>query len=182
MTKWMIPVLLALFVLPCAHAGIGVFGSGWDSKDYDSLYGGGIQLGTGIGGGFGIAARASYLSTDLFNDHDLQLEVIPLEAVASWTLDMSEMLKPYVGAGIGYYIKNLDWEADEVWDDAKAKDCVGYFALAGLNLALGNATLFGEAKYNLISDDDEFEWRGSNVHATYSLDGLSVNAGLKFGF
>ena len=63
MKKWMIPVLLALFVLPCAHAGIGVFGTWWDGKDYDALYGGGIQLGTGIGGGFGVAARASLSAT-----------------------------------------------------------------------------------------------------------------------
>ena len=182
MKKWIVLVLLALFILPAAHAGIGVFGTWWDSKDYDALYGGGIKIGTEVGAGFGIEARASYLSTDLFGDDDVSMDLIPLEAVASWTLDMSEVLKPYVGAGVGYYVKNLEWDANEVWDDARAKDCVGYFALAGLNVILGNATLFGEAKYNLIGEDDEFDWRGSDVKETYSLDGLSVNAGIKFGF
>ncbi len=182
MKKWMVLVALFLLILPAAQAGIGVFGTWWDSKDYDALYGGGIKLGAEIGAGFGIEARASYLSTDLFSDNDVQMDVIPLEAVASWTLEVSEMLKPYIGAGVGYYVKNLDWDSNDVWDDATSKDSVGYFALAGLNLVFGNATVFGEAKYNLVSEEDEFEWRGSDVQEKYSLDGLSVNAGVKFGF
>ena len=182
MKKWISLFLLALAWFPSAQAGIGFFGTWWDSKDYDSLYGGGVKIGAGIGAGFGIEARASYLSTDLFGDNDVSMDLIPLEAVASFTLDMSEVLKPYVGAGGGFYVKNLDWEANGVLDDAKAKDCVGYFALAGLNLVFGNATVFGEAKYNLIGEDDEFDWRGSDVEETYALDGLSINAGLKFGF
>ena len=182
MKKWIVLVGLVLFVLPIAQAGIGVFGTYWDTKDYDDLYGGGVRLGTAIGAGFGLEVRGSYLSTDLFGDDDNAMEVIPLEAAVSWTLDASDMFKPYVGAGIGYYVKNLDFEADDVWDDAKVKDSVGYFALAGLNLIFDNATIFGEAKYNLISEDDEWQWRGSDVREKYSLDGLSVNAGVKFGF
>ena len=182
MKKWIVLVGLVLFVLPIAHAGLGVFGTYWDSKDYGDLHGGGIRLGTAIGGGFGIEARASYLSTDLFGDDDVALDVIPLEAVLSWTFDASDMLKPYVGAGVGYYLKDLDFEASNAWDDAKTKDSVGYFALAGLNLVFAHATIFGEAKYNLISEDDEWQWRGSDVQEKYSLDGLSVNAGVKFGF
>ena len=110
------------------------------------------------------------------------MDLIPLEGVASFTLEVSDTFKPYVGAGVGYYVKNLDWEADDVWVDAKAKDCLGYFALAGLNLVFGNATLFGEAKYNLIGEEDEFNWRGSDVKEKFALDGLAINAGVKFGF
>ena len=182
MKKWMVVLVLSLILLPVAQAGIGVFGTYWDSKDYNELYGGGVRLGLPLSSGFGLEARASYLSTDLFSGHDVTLDVIPLEAVASFTLEMSESLQPYVGAGIGYYVKNLDWEADDVWEDAQAKDSVGYFALAGVNLVFGNATVFGEAKYNLVSEDDKFDWRGSDVQEKFSLDGLSINAGLKFGF
>ncbi len=182
MKKWIVPSLLALFLLPAAYAGFGVFGTYWDSKDYDELYGGGIKLGAELGGGFGVEARASYISTDLFGDDEVALDLIPLEGVASFTLEVSDTFKPYVGAGVGYYVKNLDWEADDVWVDAKAKDCLGYFALAGLNLVFGNATLFGEAKYNLIGEEDEFNWRGSDVKEKFALDGLAINAGVKFGF
>ena len=182
MKKWMVLVVLVLFILPSAQAGLGLFGTWWNSKDYDALYGGGLRLAAELGSGLGVEGRVSYLSTDLFEDADLTMDLIPLEAAVSWTLDLSEELKPYVGAGIGYYIKDVDWKANDLWDDATSKDSIGYFALAGLNLVLGNATLFGEAKYNLISEDDEFDWRGSDVEEQYSLDGLSINAGVKFGF
>lgn len=182
MKKWIVLMVLGLFVLPSADAGFGVFGTWWDNKDYDALYGGGIKLGVDLGAGFGIDGRASYLSTDLFEDSDLTMDLIPLEAVVSWTLNASEMLKPYVGAGIGWYFKNVDWKADDVLDDADSKDCLGYFGLAGLNVVFGSLTVFGEAKYNLVSEDDELNWRGAEVDQRHSLDGLSVNAGIKIGF
>ena len=182
MKKWLVLVLLVLFILPSAYAGFGVFGSYWDAKDYDALYGGGIRAAGEIFSGVGIEARASYLSTDLFGDPDITIDVIPIEGILSWTLDVSESIKPYIGAGIGYYIKNPDWNASDAGDEIKASDCVGYFALGGVNVLLGSVTLFGEAKYNLISDDDEFVWRGTDVTETRSLDGFSINAGLKFGF
>ena len=180
MKKWMIPVVLALFVLPSAQAGFGVFGTWWDSKDYDALYGGGIRLGGEVFSGIGIEARASYLSSDLLENNDLTMNVIPLEGIVSWKLDVSESIKPYIGAGIGYYLKDVDVERDRFWNEAK--DCVGYFALAGLDVELGSVTLFGEAKYNLIGESDEWQWRAADVKEKYSLDGFSVDAGLKFGF
>ena len=180
MKKWIVLVILVLAILPPAQAGLGVFGTWWDSNDYDALYGGGVRLGMEVFSGLGVEARASYLSTDLFGDNSISMNIIPLEGVVSWTLDVSEALKPYIGAGIGYYMKNVDVEATDFWE--KTDDCVCYFALAGLNVLLCPATLFGEAKYNLMSQDDEFQWRGSDIKEKFSLDGLSVNAGVKFGF
>jgi outer membrane protein W len=182
MKKGFILVLLVLFVLPSAEAGFGVFGTYWDSKDYDELWGGGIRFGTEIFSGVGVEARASYLGTDLFGDDDVELNLIPLEAVVSWTLDVSEAIKPYVGAGLGYYLKDVNWTSSDLGGDIQAKDSFGYFGLAGINVQLGGITLFGEAKYNLISEDDELDWRGSDVEEKYSLDGFSINAGLSFGF
>jgi len=182
MKKWIALVLLALFVLPCAQAGVGLFGTYWNSKDYDDMYGVGLRLGTEIYSGIGVEARASYISTDLFSDPDITMDVVPIEGVVSWKLDVSEAIKPYIGAGIGYYIKNPKWGASNLGDEISANDCVGYFGLAGVDFLMGNITLFGEAKYNLINDDDEFTWRGSDVKQTYSLDGLSINAGLAIGF
>ncbi|MDY0146131.1 MAG: OmpW family outer membrane protein [Kiritimatiellia bacterium] len=180
MKKWIILIVLVSFMLPSAQAGIGVFGSWWDSKDYGSLYGAGVRLGMEVFSGLGIEARASYLSSDLFKNNDLTMNVIPLEAAVSWTFNVSDTLKPYIGAGVGYYMKDVDVEEDDFWKDAQ--DCVGYFAMAGLNFVLGPSTIFAEAKYNLIEEDDEFRWRGSDVKETRSLDGISVNAGIKFGF
>lgn len=182
MKKWIVPVLLVLFILPGAQAGVGLFGTYWNSKDYDDMYGVGLRLGTEVYSGLGLEVRASYLSTDLFSDPDITMDVVPIEGIVSWTLSVSDAIEPYIGAGIGYYIKDPKWGASNLGDEITANDCVGYFGLAGVKVLLGGATLFGEAKYNLINDDDEFTWRGSDVKETYSLDGLSINAGILFGF
>ena len=182
MKKWILLVLITLFILPSAEAGFGVFGSYWNSKDYDDMSGVGLRLGTEIFSGVGIEARGSYLSTDLFGDPDVEMDIVPIEGVVSWTLDISESIHPYIGAGIGYYIKNPKWGSNDLGDEISANDCVGYFGLAGVNVLLGTVTLFGEAKYNLISEDDELKWRGSDGDEKYSLDGLSINAGISFSF
>ena len=182
MKKRIVLVLATLFLATSAHAsgGAGAFGSWWDSKDYGALYGGGARLGFEIFSGIALEARASYLSNDLIDDNDPAMAVIPLEGAVTWTLDVSESIKPYIGAGAGYYMKDVDVEQDNFWKDAK--DCVGYFALAGLDVELGPVIVFGEAKYNLIGEDDEWQWRSADVKEKYSLDGFGANIGLKVGF
>ena len=194
MKKTILGVLLALVLVPLAFAagdgagGLGVFGSWWDSQDYGALYGGGVRFGAEIFSGLALEARASYLVSEQLDDVvegrnvSTELELVPLEAAVTWTLDVSDALKPYVGAGAGYYLKNVDWKADDVIDEADDKDSVGYFALAGLNVVLGNVVLFGEAKYNVVQNDDEWRWQGSDVEQQNSLDGFAANIGLKLAF
>ena len=194
MKKSIVGILLALVLVPLAFAagdgagGLGVFGSWWDSQDYGALYGGGVRFGAEIFSGLALEARASYLVSEDRDDVvegrnvSTEMELVPLEAAVTWTLDVSDALKPYVGAGAGYYLKNVDWKADDVIDEADDKDSVGYFALAGLNVVLGNVVLFGEAKYNVVQNDDEWRWQGSDVEQQNSLDGFAANIGLKLAF
>ena len=194
MKKSIVGILLALVLVPLAFAagdgagGLGVFGSWWDSQDYGALYGGGVRFGAEIFSGLALEARASYLVSEDRDDVvegrnvSTEMELVPLEAAVTWTLDVSDALKPYVGAGAGYYLKNVDWKADDVIDEADDKDSVGYFALAGLNVVLGNVVLFGEAKYNVVQNDDEWRWQGSDVEQKNSLDGFAANVGLKLAF
>ena len=194
MKKAILGVLSILVLVPLAFAagdgagGLGVFGSWWDSQDYGALYGGGVRFGAEIFSGLALEARASYLVSEDRDDVvegrlvSTEMELVPLEAAVTWTLDVSDALKPYVGAGAGYYLKNVDWKADDVIDEADDKDSVGYFALAGLNVVLGNVVLFGEAKYNVVQNDDEWRWQGSDVEQQNSLDGFAANIGLKLAF
>ena len=194
MKKTILGVLLVLVLVPLAFAsddgagGLGVFGSWWDSKDYGALYGGGVRFGAEIFSGIALEARASYLVSEdqdaVVEGHGVstKLELVPLEAAVTWTLDVSDAIKPYVGAGAGYYLKNVDWDANDVFEEAEEKDSVGYFALAGANVLLGNVALFAEAKYNIIQDDDEWRWQGSDTKQKNSLDGFAANVGIKLGF
>ncbi len=49
-------------------------------------------------------------------------------------------------------------------------------------MVLGNVVLFGEAKYNVVQNDDEWRWQGSDVEQQNSLDGFAANIGLKLAF
>lgn len=182
---WALVALMAMAaVVPtAARAGIGGFGTWWDSKDYGDMYGGGGKLALGLGLGFWVEARAAYLESRDFKEADVSL--VPIEALLGWELEVSEIIRPYIGAGAGYYLKDFEWKSrwKEWKDEFQDKDCAGYFALAGLCIGLGpDFSLFGEAKYTLVGEDDKLHWRGSDIKEKFSFDGLSVNVGLKFGF
>jgi len=159
------------------YAGIGVFASRLESKDYGTLTGYGLRLGWNIFSQLGLETRASFLEAE---DRHSQTTLIPLEAALTWRFHLGKNLAPYLGGGIGYYMKDAEYDDTNTWDSSEKS--AGYFGLAGLNLYLGPLSLFAEAKYNLVGTDDDLHWRGSNVEAQNSLDGLSLNAGLKLVF
>ena len=160
------------------YAGLGVFASRWDSRDYGTLTGYGVRLGWNVIEQLSLEARASYYESQ---DDGLETTVLPLEAALVLRLPFHRHLVPYLGGGAGYYLKDAEYEDETgTWDSSE--DVAGYFGLAGLNLYLGPVSLFAEAKYNLVGTDDNLEWRGSDVEAKNSLDGFSFSAGLKLGF
>lgn len=165
----------SLFSTPCA--GLGVFASRWDSRDYGTLVGYGLRLGWNVFGPLGLEARASYFES---RDDEVETTLVPLEAALTFRLPLGAHLAPYVGGGAGYYMKDAEYADTETW--SSSEKAAGYFALAGLNLALGPAALFAEAKYTLVGTDDDLHWRGADVEARNSLDGPSFAAGLKLGF
>ncbi len=159
------------------YAGLGVFATRWDSEDYGTLTGYGVRLGWNIFNPIGIEARASYLES---KDDELETSLIPLEAAITCRLPLNAHLVPYIGGGVGYYLKDAEYTDTDTWDSSEK--VAGYFGLAGVSLHLGPVSLFAEAKYNLVSTDEDLQWRGSDVEAQNSLDGPSFTAGLKLGF
>ena len=160
------------------YAGLGVFASSWDSQDYGTLTGYGVRFGWNVVEYLGLEARASYYES---KDDDIETTLLPLEAALVLRLPLHRHFVPYVGGGAGYYLKDAEYEDETgTWDSSE--DVAGYIGLVGLNLYLGPVSLFAEAKYNLVGTDDDLEWRGSDVEAKNSLDGLSFCAGLKLGF
>ncbi len=160
------------------YAGIGVFASRWDSKDFGTLTGYGVRLGWNLFSNLGLEGRASFVESK--KDEVISTTLIPLEAALTWRFPLGQHLAPYLGGGIGYYMKDAEYDDTDTWDSSEK--VAGYFGLAGLNLYLGPLSLFAEAKYNLVGTDEDLHWRGSDVEAQNSLDGLSLNAGIKLGF
>ena len=159
------------------RGGLGVFATRWDSRDFGTLTGYGARLGWDVYRQLALEARASYLKTE---EEDWETTLIPLEAALTWRFGLVPHLSPYIGGGVGYYM--VDAESTDPHAPDVSDEVAGYFALAGLNLALGPLTLFAEAKYNLVGTDKDLQWRGEDVEAKNALDGLSASAGLKLGF
>lgn len=159
------------------NAGLGVFVSRWDSQDFGTLTGYGLRLGLNVYGPLGLDVRASYLES---KDDILETTLIPLEAALTWRFHLGPHLTPYVGGGIGYYLKDAEIDDAESWSNSE--NAAGYFGLAGLSLRLGAFALFAEGKYNLVGTDEDLHWRGADVEARNSLDGWSTALGFKLGF
>ncbi len=157
--------------------GLGVFASRWDSRDHGTMDGYGVRMGWRVFQQAELEARTSYFSskTDI-----RKTTVIPLEAALTIRIPAGRELAPYLGGGVGYYMMEAKYSGSE--PRTHSEEVAGYFALAGLNVRLGVAALFGEAKYTLVGTDDDLEWRGADVEQRNSLDGLSWTIGLKLGF
>ena len=159
------------------HAGLGVYYSRWETKDCGTLTGYGLRLGWNLFGPLGLEGRAGYLES---KSETVETTLIPLEAALTWRFPLGQHLAPYLGGGVGYYMKDAEYNDTESWDDSEKS--AGYFALAGLNLYLGAVSFFAEGKYNLVGTDDDLEWRGSDIESQNALDGLAWTAGIKLGF
>lgn len=157
--------------------GLGIFASRWDSRDHGTLDGYGVRMGWNVFQYLGMEARASYFTS---KSEIRKTTVIPLEGALTLRVPVGQHLAPYVGGGVGYYMMEAKYRGTEPRN--LSDEVAGYFALAGLNVRLGAATLFGEAKYTLVGTDDDLEWRGADVEQRNSLDGLSWTIGLKLGF
>lgn len=170
-------VVLLSAVVASAN-GVGVFGTYWRVQDGgDDGFGAGAKVQLEVIPNICLEARGSYFPE--FGDDsgdEIKIDIIPAEADAIIKFPIAEQFTPYVGGGAGYYMFNVDSNVEGV--DVSIDDEIGYFALAGLEIGLGEAViLFAEGKYT---------WVEATVKATGdvegketgNLDGFGGNAGL----
>lgn len=176
-------ILTALMVLAFATAAasansLGFFGAYWDPDELDHAYGVGGKLQLEVAPSVYIEARATYFpKTKDKEDDSLKLDIIPVEAAGILKFPVDQ-LTPYAGGGIGYYIFRIAEEPAGV--SAEVENKVGLFAVAGLELSIGDAaSLFGEAKYTWL-DDVELKASAGGVsdESKGKLSGFGANAGL----
>lgn len=178
-----------------AAGGLGLFGSYIDSEDPGTAYGGGLKFKFDLGEPLAFELRGSYITG--FEPDDAIGEVlyedlilIPVEADLVVNLPMGDAATAYVGGGGGYYVMP-EYEIDIAIPgsdepDVDPDDTFGFFAVAGLELNLGESVaLFAEAQYRWLEvegakldgeDVDLEDAIGQNV----KFDGLGGNAGLLF--
>jgi len=147
---------------------IGVLGSYVDGDDLGEAYGAGAKIKLNLTEVIGLDVTGSYLEFD-----DTDVEMIPVEGTVLLQIPLGDSLKLYGGGGVGYYFFDSD--------TAELDDAVGYYPLAGLEVALGDFKLFGEVRWLFLTADvdeagDELEGLVDGDEA--DVDGLGVNVGL----
>ena len=159
---------LAVVLGGCSHGSgleFGAFGSSLDSDDLGDGYGGGAKLEINPIDIISVDARASWIHFD-----DTDVDMIPLEAAGLLNFPaLAEMIVPYVGAGVGYYLFD--------GNGADLEDEVGFFPLAGIEVGLPTISLMAEARWLFLETDVEGARHELDNLLEADVDGFGVNVG-----
>ena len=216
MKKWkmLVCVLAMLPAVPFAKAdyvssggGFGIGAQYWNMSDLSDVYDGGGMW----GGAFTIRLRPlKYIGVDLRTGFmwtqcdylklcdryakDDRLWNVPLEAGVVVTYPIGDVLMLYGGGGVGYYIYGESAEILEqvgqrrVWTDTdiELENDVGWFAVAGINLRLGEgASLVVEGRYTstqiALKHPEEYT-DGNNSYGDSDASGFGAQIGFMFGY
>jgi hypothetical protein len=175
---------------------LGLFGSPyWAPDETDEVAGGGLSLDIPINSNWAVDLRGSYFEEtrpDAFGEalelgdedspfRENGLEIVPVEVGGRYNFVPDAKVRPYAGAGVGYYF--LDTDLGEVNDEG------GYYGILGLNFGnVDKASFFVEANYRRMEatverDPDELsDFEGFDEDVDIDLDGLGFNVGVSWRF
>ena len=110
---------------------------------------------------------------------EAKLDAISLDLNGYYDFPTGGTIRPYVGAGVGVAQASID---DAVIDDSTT--VLNLQAMAGISAEISPRTnLFAEARYQRLgSIEVETTFAGSTGEDKFSVDGLGVFAGVRFGF
>ena len=119
------------------------------------------------------------------------LTQIPILLTARYHFVFNDKVVPYIGAGIGYYLNDMD-NADgngDFFDGAPsgvesfADDAFGYHINAGVEFfIIDRLALNIDLKYVLMSTDIGFEGAGYDESSDSKVDVFSTGVGIKYYF
>jgi opacity protein-like surface antigen len=180
--RWMLAMAaMAMLATTVMANGLGLYGSYWKPEDMENAWGAGAKMQVEVVPSIYVEARAGYFheieAEDVEDEGAPKLNVVPLELAGILKFPVDQ-ITPYAGAGAGYYMFDVADEPEGV--SITVDDKIGYFAVAGVELALSdNASLFGEAKYTWLDEVDvEAKAGGTTLKDKGDLSGFGANVGL----
>ncbi|HEV2845259.1 MAG TPA: outer membrane beta-barrel protein [Thermoanaerobaculia bacterium] len=173
---------------------LSLFGSYWQTGDFDDTFGGGTRLGFGDGP-VQFELRASYFpdiaedfeqlfDSDSEFEDQFEITAIPVEAGVTFNFAGNESFSPYIGGGASYIL--LDTDIGEVDDE------VGFYVVAGFKAGGndGGVGFVAEAIYRNIEgqvnfdpeDFDDVDDVDFDDDFDLDLAGVGANVGIVFRF
>lgn len=179
-------IVVSLFAGSAMAAGVGAFGSYWDSEDAGESYGYGVRLASTSDPAGYLEVRVSRFNK--FEDKDTgeenDLDIIPIDLGITLSLTPAESLQFYMGGGGSYYMMESEVNTPAGRRDVDIDDEWGWYGLLGIKLELSqNLAIFGEGVYRQVEGSfpkDELEDPNSDVD--FKLDGFGANVGLMLLF
>ena len=189
-------ILATALAAPSTAGDFSIFGSWWDTDVAGDTAGGGVSFGIPFNETLGLEFSGTYfeeltddpLANSVDSDDPVVVEqglnVTPLSVGLRVNFgDSTSSFRPYVSGGATYFL--LDSDFGEINDE------LGYYAALGAGIGNPDGmSFFAEAVYRsaegeveLDPDDlDDIDDIDVRDRATFDLDGVGVNAGLRFNF
>lgn len=166
----MLPGLAAglLISVPVWAGSAGVYGSYWDAKEADDSPGGGAKIGFPLAKVLEVEFRATYypnLVTDVIGQR-IEVKATPLDGGLRVNFLPSAAVRPFVGAGLSFYVLNTD--------RGEIDNTTGYYGQAGLDFGRAASRFFVEALWRKMDTEVTFMAIGRDVE----FDGFAADAGV----
>lgn len=190
MKKVLFVMLVAVFAfaLPVCAQDQGGFGLRVDyfspsEDDIDDGYGAGVTYLIPLQNDFNLEIALDYIMAEDESGY-VDVSVIPVTFTARYQFTASDVIYPYVGAGIGYYYATMegDWEYEwcddngcyhEEWEVDESESDFGFHAVVGMDYKTDSGAFTTEVKWSQCEIGD---WDDSDV------GGLTFSAGYRFAF
>jgi opacity protein-like surface antigen len=140
--------------------------------DTNAGYSYGAALGFNIGSGWSVEGEVAYYKSEYTGYEPNNNDLLNLSVNAYYTFETGGMLKPYIGAGIGYGDVGYEGDVDQSnWGFT-------YQGIAGIRFALSDSIdFFGEYRY-VASEDVDLD----TVIYKAEYHAHNLQAGLRFNF
>lgn len=194
--RWLAVLVAVIFAAaPAAASDFSLMGTYWDTDVAGETAGAGLALGFPFNETLALELRASYFEelTDdplaaIFDSDDpvfqnKGIQALPLEAGLRFTFGRGSAFRPYLGGGLSYFL--LDSDFGEIADE------LGYYAVLGGTLGDGHGADFfiegiwrkATAEVELDPEDlEDIDDLEVDDHASFDIDGLGVNLGVRWTF
>jgi outer membrane protein W len=161
---------------------LGAFMPNDDADVLDNGFAIGGAIGHNFNRNFAVEIGLDYTFTDFKHDYsyeDAGLITLGIPVTAKFIVPLSNQVDLFVGAGLGLYFTEIEFDHHDYYDDDSVDDTnVGFHCLIGTDIKMNsNTALTMELKYTEIEQDFNYYYNDN-----LEVGGTTAYVGVKFLF